>query len=128
MKHKAGPRHLNDDLVWFCLLDFFSAPGKNVPDQEDLAVCLHIACSEVKSAGAKHVFVFTRTTQSPLGNRKRYPCLFIEKTMERFGFLDPDLCQDSTENYVFSIMNKASKKYLDGNDFQMRVVTLAEDM
>lgn len=127
MKPKERPRHLGDDLVWFCLLDFFSVQGKNVPDQEDLALCLHIACSEVKSAGANHVFVFARTTQNPLGNRKRFPCLFIEKTMERFGFLDPELCQDSTERFVFSIMQRASKKYLDENDFQARVVTLSED-
>lgn len=115
------------DIAWFCILDFFCLAGKNIPDQEDFAACLHIACSEVKGSGMEDVVVIARATQSPIGDRKRAPGLFPAFTLKRFGFSELSQSNDTLEQSVLRQMQQTSQELLHEHNFPLMAVTIAHD-
>lgn len=74
------------DVAWFCFLDFFCFSGKNIPQEDDMAAMLQLACSEVKPTGYENLLVVSRSAINNFGDRKRHPGLIPSFVLERFGF------------------------------------------
>lgn len=74
------------DVAWFCFLDFLCFSGKNIPQEDDIAMMLHLACSEVKGVGIENLLVVSRSARNNFGDKKRHPSLIPSFVLERFGF------------------------------------------
>jgi len=86
-----------------CLLDFFCSAGKNIPDQEDLAMVLHLACSEVKSAGVENVVVIARITLGAIVEKRKSPALLPDFELQQFGF---NACEDASNHIEKALLTQ----------------------
>lgn len=92
----------DQDIVWFTLLDFFCFNGKNFPDVDDFAMVLHLACSEIKSAGVENVMVIARVTKGAIVMKKSSPGLLPDFALKRFGLAEPSSSQERLEKTVLT--------------------------
>jgi hypothetical protein len=89
--------HPQQDMVVMPILDYFSREGKNVPEHEVISLILHLACSEIKSAGLENLIAFSRVTESVLGGRKAIPSTIPKFLLDRLGFCSTASCQMALE-------------------------------
>ena len=114
----------SQEIVWVSLLDCFCQRGKNIPDQEDLAILLHLTCSEIKSTGAENVLVITRTTKSSIGDKKRSPGLLPDFCLERYGFVEGLNAASPIEKTLLDQMVETSNEFLQKDNAPLRVASI----
>ncbi|MFN9908678.1 MAG: hypothetical protein ACK56F_21555 [bacterium] len=96
------------EVVVVCLLDFFCSAGKNIPDQEDLAMVLHLACSEVMSAGFENVVVMARITLGAIVEKRKSPAVLPDFVLQQFGFAASDTARSHHEKALFTKIEQCS--------------------
>lgn len=116
-----------EDIAWFAVLDFFCFESKNVPSQEDFAVCFHIACTEVKSSGIENTIIFARSSKSPLGDRKAHQGLLPEYSLKRYGFVDTCSSVSPVERVVMDQLVEAQKVAFREHRFPLFVASFTHD-
>lgn len=110
-----------------CLLDFFCSAGKNIPDQEDLAMVLHLACSEVKSAGVENVVVIARITLGAIVEKRKSPALLPDFVLQRFGFAPSEDASNHLEKALLTQIEECSWEHLRDHHYQIKACAIDFD-
>jgi len=53
-------------------------------------MALHLACSEIKSAGVENILVIARITKGAIVEKKKSPGLLPDFVLKKFGFADSE--------------------------------------
>ena len=115
------------EVVVVCLLDFFCSAGKNIPDQEDLAMVLHLACSEVKSAGVENVVVMARITLGAIVEKRKSPALLPDFVLQRFGFAASEDASNHLEKALLTQIEECSWEHLRDHHYQIKACAIDFD-
>ncbi|MFN9909611.1 MAG: hypothetical protein ACK56F_26420, partial [bacterium] len=88
---------------------------------------LHLACSEVKSAGVENVVVIARITLGAIVEKRKSPALLPEFVLQRFGFAPSEDASNHLEKALLTQIEGCSWEHLRDHHYQIKACAIDFD-
>lgn len=88
---------------------------------------LHIACSEIKDAAVKNLYVIARIAKNAIGDRKKHSGLMVEFILKKYGFFDPRIIEDRFDKTMFEGFKVGSTFALGHHDMPLYTILIVHD-